>query len=202
MPVALVVAPRSTALRCAACHGELAAERFICALCRTALHVECRLELARCPSLGCPSRLEPRVRLVRPGRRVSHDCKRPSNAAAIVATFVGLATAGSLVATPTAYLLALHALALPLFTAFVGRRRSNARESLWAPIAPVVAFQVIAVPLMLLALALFRWGITVGRMEQAVAFLFIALEPAFAGWLAARITSGPSDDRNPARGVL
>lgn len=49
----VVVRPRTESLRCAACHDDLTGRRFTCPGCGVVLHRDCRLELKRCPTLGC-----------------------------------------------------------------------------------------------------------------------------------------------------
>ena len=60
----LTVRPRFAATRCAVCHDDLLAPGTTCPRCGTVAHLECRTEMARCPTLACslPSwRVPPRV---------------------------------------------------------------------------------------------------------------------------------------------
>lgn len=197
--VAVLVAPRTNALRCAACHDDLGGSTITCDVCGTALHAECRFELRRCPSLGCRGRLPaPRARLVRPGRPTPRP--RPFAGESIVrhayplGAAVALANTGALaltLATKSYGLMAIaglvHLFAIAPTLAVLARRPRQGEgvgQGLLLPSFAAFLLQVVVGPFVLaLALALFD-----GRAPFA-GFALAALEPLTAGWLVALATS-------------
>lgn len=55
-----VEARADSVLRCASCHGDLAARHYTCSGCGVSLHHDCRLGLERCTTIGCGVRVGPR----------------------------------------------------------------------------------------------------------------------------------------------
>lgn len=59
MSVVRVLARESNHTRCAWCHGSALEEAAACAGCGVLVHAECRAQLVRCPTLGCPTLCSP-----------------------------------------------------------------------------------------------------------------------------------------------
>ena len=53
MPHGIKIRGRSAPARCALCHDDLLGPGTTCPRCGTVAHLECRAELARCPTLAC-----------------------------------------------------------------------------------------------------------------------------------------------------
>ena len=49
-----VVRDRTGSMRCALCHDALGPSTCACPSCGSVVHLDCRAELARCPTLACP----------------------------------------------------------------------------------------------------------------------------------------------------
>lgn len=210
--VAVLVAPRTLARRCASCHDDLGRDAYVCRWCQTALHLDCRLELLRCPSLGCASEpLEPHVRLIEPGRGPR---RRPSVGAVLepilaharwiavgislfsTTVLFGLAASDSW--SPLVWLALAHALVLAPALAVLARRRSageGAGRTFWLPLVGTLALQIGAAPFAVAAGAIAL--ATHAPLAVVLTFAGVVLEPIVAGTTLAQLTGAGAETRRP-----
>lgn len=109
----------SPAARCAICHDDLrgAPDETACAECKVPFHVDCRADLARCPTLGCGPRDVPGP----PG------APRLGRAIALSAVTALGAAAGAFLEAPVELRVAALALHLLVVPAWWAQRFSEAR---------------------------------------------------------------------------
>ncbi|MCO5170035.1 MAG: hypothetical protein M9894_27180 [Planctomycetes bacterium] len=72
--------------RCAVCHGDLPERYRECGACGVALHTDCRREVGRCPTAGCPEGARPQA----PPARSTPDVERTPPIAVLLFLVPGL----------------------------------------------------------------------------------------------------------------